>query len=307
MKNTTHPKSTPYQVFLHLMMMTMYYTVIISFVSLAVQYIDLLFPDQLIGYTGYYDVIRSSSSVLIVSFPVFLLSSWFIRKAFKTEPDERHIAIRRWLVYLTLFLAGIAMVVDLVQFVNGFYSGELTLPFFFKLLTVLIVSLLTFAYFLWDLSEKGISSKNARILAGVSSGFLIVTLGVGFALAGTPGHQRAVRFDEQRVSSLSSIEYEIGNYWREKGALPAQLSDMQRDLYYFQVPVDPETGAAFTYEVTGDLTFQLCADFSTEYQSVPVNSTSLSFPSMDQWAHPKGTTCFDRTLDPDFFDGVIKQ
>ncbi len=302
----SHPKSTPYQVFLHLMMMAMYYTAVISFVSLAVQYIDLLFPDQLLGYTGYYDVIRSASSTLIVSFPVFLLTCWFVRKALRADPDDRNIAIRRWLIYLTLFLAGIAMVVDLVQFVNGFYSGELTLPFFLRLLTVLIVSLMTFAYFLWDLSEKGISSKNARILAGVSSVFLIATLGVGFALAGTPGHQRAVRFDEQRVYNLSNIEMEITNYWREKGALPTQLSDLQRDLYYFQVPVDPETNEAYAYEVTGDFTFKLCADFSAESQKIPANS-DLSLPSTEPWTHSAGTTCFDRTLDPDFFDDGFKQ
>jgi len=291
-----HPRSTPYQVFLHLMMMAMYYVAIVSLVTLLVQYIDLLFPDQLIGYSGSYDVIRAMSSTLLVTFPVFLLTSWIIRKAFSRDPAERKIAIRRWLIYLTLFIAGISMVVDLVQFVNGFYSGELTFPFFLKLLTVLLVSLLTFGYFIWDLSEKGIHSKNAKMLTGISSTLLLLILGSGFLLAGSPAHQRAVRFDEQRIMDLQNIEYEIGNYWREKKALPSELTDLQRDLYYFQLPVDPETKENYSYSVTGTLSFKLCANFSAEYQSIP----NTALPS-DQWSHPAGNTCFEHTIDPDFF------
>ncbi len=292
------PKSTPYQVFLHLMMMAMYYVAIISFVALVVQYIDLIFPDELIGYSGSYDVIRSTSSALLVTFPVFLLCTWFIRKDFKNQPSERNIGIRRWLIYLTLFVAGVTMVVDMVQFVNGFYSGELTLPFFLKLLMVLLVSILTFAYFMWDLKENGISQKNAKILAASSSSALLVTLIIGFVLAGTPAHQRAVRLDEQRIMDLQTIEYEIGSYWSEKKLLPTQLVDLQRDLYYFQLPVDPETDENYSYSVTGSLSFELCATFSAEYQAI----LNTRLPS-DQWNHGVGETCFDRIIDPDFFRG----
>lgn len=293
---TPHPKSTPYQVFLHLMMMAMYYVSVVSVVTLIVQYIDLIFPDQLLSYSNAYDAIRGTSSALIVTFPVFLLCAWFIRKAFFREPNERNIAVRRWLIYLTLFVAGIAMVVDLVQFVNGFYSGELTFPFFLKLLTVLVVSMLTFGYFLWDLSEKGVQPRQAKILAYTTSAMLLFTLGVGFVLAGSPSHQRAVRLDEQRIMDLQNIEYEIGNYWREKNELPPELSYLERDLYYFLLPVDPETQKNYVYEATGKLSFELCATFSADYQPIP--NTQIA---KDQWAHGAGYTCYDRTLDPDFF------
>ena len=296
LRHTSHPRSTPYQVFLHLMMMVMYYVSVISVVTLIVQYIDLIFPDQLLSYSNAYDTIRTTSSALVVTFPVFLLCSWFIRKAFLHDPVERSIAVRRWLIYLTLFIAGIAMVVDLVQFVNGFYSGELTLPFFLKLLTVLVTSGLTFGYFLWDLSESGIHSKQAKILSYITSTVLLLTLGVGFALAGSPSHQRSVRLDEQRIMDLQSIEYEIGNYWREKKELPTQLTNLERDLYYFLLPIDPETQESYIYEATGELSFKLCATFSAEYQPIP--NTQIA---KDHWTHGVGYTCYDRTLDPDFF------
>ncbi len=299
-KPQTH--STPYQVFLHLMMVAMYYVASISLVTLLVQYIDLIFPDQLIGYSGSYDVIRSTSSALLVTFPFFLLTTWFIRRAFKIEPVERKIGIRRWLIYLTLFIAAVTMVIDLVQFVNGFYSGELTLPFFLKLLAVLIISLLTFTYFIYDLKDDGISSQNAKILSIISSIILLIILGAGFFLAGSPSHQRAVRFDEQRINDLQNIEYEIGNYWRDKKSLPPDLTALNRDLYYFQLPVDPETKENYGYETVDALSFKICANFSAEYQSIP----NTSLPS-EQWSHFVGKTCFKRKIDPDFFkSNVIK-
>jgi hypothetical protein len=282
--------------------MVMYFVTVISFVTLLVQYIDLLFPDELIGYSGSYDSIRMASSILFITFPVFILSSWFIRKAFKSDPSERHISIRRWLVYLTLFVAGITMVVDLVQFVNSFYSGALTLPFFLKLLTVLVLSIVTFSYFSWDLRKEGINSKVAKILTVLSSSVLVLTLGVGFVLAGSPAHQRAVRLDEQRVMDLQNIEYEVGNYWREKNTLPTQLSDLERDIYYFQLPVDPETKENYTYTATGPLSFTLCAKFSEDYEPVP-NETLPQNP----WAYSAGNFCFDRTIDPDFFNSGFKE
>lgn len=296
-KNHKPHRSTPYQVFLHLMMMTMFYGSVITLIALLVQYINLLFPDQLLSYSESYDIIRSTSSALVITFPVFLLSTWLIRKAFEKNQEERNVFIRRWLIYLTLFVAGITMVVDLVQFVNGFYSGELTLPFFLKLLIILLISLLTFGYFLWDLKENGISSKAAKRMAGISSTGLLFILSVGFILAGSPAEQRAIRLDEQRVMDLQTIEYEIVNYWREKDTLPPSLSDLERDLYYFELPMDPETQMNYEYSITDALSFQLCAHFSADYKPIP----NERLPQ-EQWLHSTGRTCFDREIDPDFYE-----
>lgn len=298
MKTPLAPKSTPYQVFLHLMMMVMFYVFIISLMALLIEYINFLLPDPLLGL-GSYNVVRSMSSALMVTFPVFLLTSWLIRKTFEVHPEQRHMEMRRWLIYFTLFVAGITMVVDLIKFVNGFYSGELTLAFFLKLLIVLILSLMSFGYFLWDLSETGLHNKGAKTLVLVSSVSLLLILGLGFVLAGSPSHQRALRFDEQRLWALQSIESEIGYYWREKNELPSQTSDLEHDLYGFQVPLDPETQEPYPYQVTGDLSFQLCAVFSMSYEDVPVSTAPFPY---ERWDHSAGLTCFDRTIDPDFLE-----
>ena len=123
--------------------------------TLLLQYIDVLFPDQLnFYYQGMLDGIRMSSSTLVVVTPVFLLLSWLVQKELNKEPDKHEIRVRKWLMYLTLFIASITIIIDLVQLVYNFYSGELTTKFLLKVLSVLIVTGAVFFYYLWDLDGQ---------------------------------------------------------------------------------------------------------------------------------------------------------
>ena len=66
--------------------------------------------------------------------------------------------------------------------------------------------------------------------------------------------------------------------------------------------MDQQTGEAYGYRVTGDLTFQLCATFNKASRTrgdgprfAPAGVTN------DSWRHDAGEFCFDRTVDPAFF------
>ncbi len=300
-----HIESSPYEVFLHLMMIAMIIVSVVSLITLVVQYINLLFPDELIWYGSAYDNIRLSSSILLVSFPVFVLTSWLINKDMKDKPQLSEMGVRKWLIYLALFIAALTIVIDLIQFVNSFYSGELTLPFFWKVLTVLLVSSVTFGYLKWDLGRERKPSKLPRAFAFLSSGCLLAILAVGFVFAGSPQHQRMVRLDEERVQDLQSLEYEVIEYWRLKEELPSELSDLERDGYYFELPLDPRSGESYQYQVLGDLKFELCADFdltSLENQALPDRYMGAA-----QFEHEAGVDCFEKEIDPDFYEKNVPE
>lgn len=291
------------------MMMVMLYVSVISLINLLVDYIDLLYPDQLGWYGSIYDSIRYASSALVIGFPVYLLTSRLINRELKKHPEQNEIAVRRWLIYLTLFVAGITIVVDLINFVNEFYSGELTMPFFLKVVAVLVVTLAVFAYYQAVLNKDRNQRLPHRLLAGITSGVLLVLLVTGVFLAGTPGHQRAVRLDEQRVQDLSAIASEVAYYWQQKKELPTNLADLEYDFSNFSTPADPETEASYGYEVTGDLSFQLCAEFALESEAdgTPIDRSVAIYPekSAGQWLHGAGRVCFDREIDPELSQPVI--
>lgn len=148
-------KTSPKDVFMHLLAIVTLYTSAISFLVLAFQYINILFPDLLqdgsYALTGSYAAIRWSIATLVVVFPVYILTSWFLNKNYDKSTSKRHLWIRKWLVYFTLFAAALIVIGDLVTLLNTFLGGELTARFVLKVLSVFFVAGSTFAYYLWDL------------------------------------------------------------------------------------------------------------------------------------------------------------
>jgi hypothetical protein len=305
------PKSSPKDVFMHLLMIGMLYAATFSFISLWFDYINFLFPDALnYYYQGILGGILWATATLIVVFPVFILLSWLLGKEMVLEPEKRELRVRKWLVYLTLFIAAIAIIVDVVQLIYNFLSGELTTSFFLKIFVVLLVAVAVFGYYLWDVRRKAdVSTTLPKTLAWIVSAVVFGTIVGGFFLVGSPAHQRDVRLDSQRVSDLQNIQSQTLQYWQQKNILPVKLSDLADSISGFVPPKDPETGAEYEYVVKGPLTFDLCATFKTASvgtdtagrYSKPMPVGFSNDPYNQNWNHTAGYACFSRPIDPELY------
>ncbi len=155
--NIVRPKASPKDVFLHLFAMGTFYFSVVNFILLVFEYINRAFPDAVSGYAGYLSgsdsTIRFALSSLIVIFPVYILTMWYINKQYEKMPEKKDIRIRKWLVYLTLFIAAGTVIGDLVALINTFLSGEITTRFILKVITVFFVAGASFSYYLWDLKR----------------------------------------------------------------------------------------------------------------------------------------------------------
>ena len=118
---------------------------------------------------------------------------------------------------------------------------------------------------------------------------------------GSPKSQREVQLDQQQVQDLASIQQQVVSYWQNNQRLPKNLSEIQNDLTYFQIPNPPKGRPAYEYTKTDDLRFSLCANFgvvSNEYGVVNMPMMYEVSGSDTNWAHNTGRTCFARTIDP---------
>jgi hypothetical protein len=61
--------------------------------------------------------------------------------------------VRKWLLYLTLFVAALIIIIDTVMLVQGLLNGELTVRFLMKLLTVFVTAGAIFGYYFYDLKK----------------------------------------------------------------------------------------------------------------------------------------------------------
>jgi hypothetical protein len=307
-KTTSH--TTPKDVFYYLLMIVTLYVSVISFIALIFSYVNYAFPGIFFFEAGASSGLIFSSAALIIAWPVYILMSWLIGRDAAKAPAKREFKVRKWLLYLTLFVAAITIIIDLITLTYNFLSGELTISFFLKVLTVLLVTAAVFGYYLWEL-RRSASDKSMlpKIFAWVASAIVLITFVGGFFVVGTPGEQRDRRIDQERVYNLQSIQSEILNYWQQKDTLPPSINSLRNELTGFVPPVDPETSQVYEYRATGDLTFELCATFATESHTdtqIPADKRIAIYPApsaFDQvFDHGIGRTCFERTIDPEFFD-----
>ena len=151
------PKRRPYlnarEAFLYLVMFLTLYWSAFSFGQLLFQFIDRAYPDVLLGYYGdsATSIIRMDTSSLIIAFPVFLWMSWLLNKGMKKDADKRASKIRKWLTYITLFIAAGIIIGDLIALVFNVLAGELTPRFILKVLTVGGIAGAIFGYYLIEL------------------------------------------------------------------------------------------------------------------------------------------------------------
>ncbi len=308
------PKTTPKDFFLHLGAMATLYVSAISILVLAFEYIDTLFPDVLEYYRDPFSgTMRFAMASLIIIFPLYVILTRLVNSDLRANPDKRNLGVRKWLVYLTLFVAGVTLAADLIVLINTFLGGDLTTRFALKVFAVLVVIGGAFLYYLADLRGRWVAheAQSKSIGAAVSFAVLASIIG-GFFIVGSPADQRLFRLDQQRVNDLQSIQWQVVNFWQQKEKLPAATAELEDPISGFVVPHDPETKASYTYSAKGPLTFELCATFSAK--SVGTERTATAEPASlapvgiegVNWSHGAGETCFSRTIDPDRFPPLRK-
>lgn len=291
--------------FLYALTLVTLYVSVWRFIALLFVYIDVLFPDPLSSFAFYghpYDTVRHSMASLIVMFPVYLGLSWFLRKDIIRHPEKRDFVIRKLFIYLTLFLAAATIITDLIFLINRFLNGDLTLPFSLRVLTVMLVAGGVLAYYFWDLRREVIpTSKPSRLLTILVSAIVLASIVTGFVIFGMPATQRKRRLDEERLTHLQNIQYQIFEYYRQKSELPASLDDLKSDVTGFIPPRDPVTQAAYEYRVTTKLNFELCATFDLPSSAGLVKGKKLPpLPESQKWEYDSGRACFPRTIDEAF-------
>ncbi|MDQ5883265.1 MAG: hypothetical protein QG654_178 [Patescibacteria group bacterium] len=333
--NNNTNKLSPKFFFLSLGTLVTLIASVVAFLNLIFEALNKQFPDSLnavyqYGYSTWdYESIRSSLATLIIVFPVFLALSYFWKKASNLDLGRIDSAIRKWVIYLILFLSGIVVVVDLVTLVQYFVSGEITSRFILKVAVTLLVALLAGSYYLIEIKKEEKCKKAGLFFAIVSSVFVLAAIVWSFSVIGSPKDQRTWRLDERRVQDLQSVQWQVISYWQQKEKIPEDIKDLSNPLSGYMIPVDPEFDKGFVYEYRKleDMKFELCATFSAdmpqgwvEYSNgggvIPMYSgerdvavSSMPYPGVggDSWVHTAGRKCFERTIDKDIYPPYPKE
>lgn len=298
--------NSPKNFFLQFGIIVTLYASIISFLTFIFGLIDNLLPTNGMYYDYTNSGIRYSISVLIVMFPLFLWFSRIYRKAIVATPELKESALRKWLLYLTLFLSGLAIAIDVIVLINAFLGGEgLVASFLLKILAVLLITVEVFYFYLQDIKGTwDANPKRPKVIALVTEVIVLGFVVMGMMLIGSPSKQRDFANDQQRVMDLESTQFQIIGFYQAKAVLPKTLKEIADPLMGVSILSDPETSLPYTYEVTGPLSFKICATFKTDSNDLKQSSPRPDYPMIAGqgfFEHSIGENCFDRTIDPDKF------
>lgn len=309
-------KTSPKDFFLYAFAAGALYFCAVTLVTLLWQLINHWLPLSeniyYFGGDGISAALRWSIALLIIIFPAYVGSMWWIGKDVDREPEKQHIWVRRWFIYATLFFSAVTLLGDLVFLVYTLLGGDVASRFILKALTVALVAAAVFGYHWFLLKrEPGTALATRKVITLVASLFVLAAVIAGFVVAGSPSSARAERNDQQRVQDLEQIQWQVTSFWQLKKRLPATSSELVDPANPSPLPVDPETGEQYRFEIVSDLTYRMCANFEANSASANGSEVPSMAPYYDEygmyesmgnvWSHGVGDTCFERTIDPERF------
>ncbi|MDP3724862.1 MAG: DUF5671 domain-containing protein [Nanoarchaeota archaeon] len=312
-------RAAPRDFFLHLLHIVTLYGSAIALLSILWQLINIRFPDPTQDAYRYFAIngtIRWGVAFLVIMFPVLLGTGRFLENVYKKEPEKKELKIRKWLVYLTLFITALIIIGDLIRLIFEFLQGELTLRFILKFGSVLAVAAAIFWYYLQGMRERewktfGWNMKRIFVWKVVIIIFAVVIGGV--LAVDSPKEEQMYRRDERRVQDAQTLQNYTLEYWKKEKTLPENVDvlDIQAKEEEFDPRKDPKTKETYGYEVRGENTFALCVVFEKEtrgkggYPSperpmrVPVDFEKPEpeyYIENSDWTHEAGKTCFERKI-----------
>jgi hypothetical protein len=122
------------------------------------------------------------------------------------------------------------------------------------------------------------------ILGGVAVAAVVGAIGVGLYIVGRPADQRIRRIDEHRTQDLTYLRDGVARYAEAHKRLPESLQEVTG--FPDASRRDPVTGQPYGYRVTGDATYDVCADFERA-----TDPDQAQFAD-NTWKHGAGHTCF---------------
>ena len=294
------PRPTPYlyarEAFFYLVSFIALYVSAISFVILVFGLIDNAFPDARTPR----DVSSSAAATAIASVIVALLLYLFVTRRLAVQvaadPERRQSLVRRWLTYLTLVVGAGIILGDSIALLANLLTGDPTARFALKAVSILAVTGCIFGFYFWDMRQAeapGTNAKATLALRVLLAGVIIVVVGcIAYAvyLMGSPGQQRDITLDRDRISHLSNISANIDIYWELNDELPEDLAQMPGPRYSIRRIHDPESGVPYEYRVLEGPRYELCAAFSTDTAMAPDRDRPFSDR---RWDHGAGRTCFE--------------
>ena len=279
------------------------YVSVAALLTLIFSTINVAIPDAAAGaweWSSSQSAMRSSLAILFVFFPVYLVLTRIVHQA-RRNSEAIYNTLTKWLIYISLLVAGIAMLIDLVVVIMFFLEGEITTRFCMKAASVLLVLGAVFYYSLRDAQGYWQMRMGMSVMYGaIATAIVIGAIAASLYHLEMPSEAREARIDNEQVGALQDMQWRVEEYYRTNEALPENLPALYGE---FPVPEAPDGRAAYEYKVTGQKTYELCATFGRDSRAQDEGYSyvrPVTGPGLEKnyiWDYKAGVWCFEREID----------
>jgi len=285
---------SPREAYLHLLLFVSLYLVAYHTGAILFVWFDRMWPDPAfrdVADAGR-DAVRFSLASLLVAFPVYLFTARVIGLSITRDPEKRNSGVRRWLTYLTLFVAACVLIGDLIGALLGLLRGALTQRFASKAAVVALIASWLFSHYLGRLQrdEDDVSHPAPPSWLARSAGLAVaLVLALGLWFSGTPAQVRRQALDRRRIEDLQGLSDAVILFHTSNHRYPATLDEMHQ-WNPSRGPVrtqDPVSGRHYELQIADSTTFSLCATFDAPDSIGPFGAIADPF-----WRHEAGRACF---------------
>lgn len=229
--------------------------------------IDIKVFDIITHYQNSYDQqFKFAISALIIASPVFYLVSRLIANGLRENKLEKSSALRKWLIYLILFISSVVILGVLIGVINSFLSGELSTKFILKALSVFTISGFIFSFYLYNLQKNDFNKFKAwdKVFLYLSIILIIVPFISVWFFIDSPHEARNKRLDNINLEHIDRLENAINIYYQDKQALPQSLDELATfsgSDVISQGLLNFNDDRKIEYHKLGDKEFELCSSF----------------------------------------------
>jgi hypothetical protein len=152
--------SSAREIFVNLLAYTALYTVAISLIVLSFNCLDLLLPDPAwqkweFSEASIRSAIRWSLASVIIAGPLFFGLARMIASEVHRNPSKTPSSIRKGLTYLTLFVASITLMFDLITLLYYLLEGELSIRILLKAMALCAIVGLVISHCILSMRNLG--------------------------------------------------------------------------------------------------------------------------------------------------------
>src|SRR3989339_722710 len=241
---------------------------IIVFQIINKQIVDII-NDYVVNYND--GMMKFAISAIIVSTPIFYLTSRQIYKNLFAGTLDKDAGVRKWLTYFILLVSIVVMIGFLIATINSFLGGDLTTKFILKTLTALIIAGTVFSFYFYDIRRDIVEGKKDKVIkfyTWISLAVVLVVFVFSWFSVDSPAATRSKKIDQEVINDLYEVNSAVMNYYTLNEKMPDNLEVLinnSEGTYKLstQAAQQPSNGQYYSYQVTAEDEYKICADFLT--------------------------------------------